>query len=89
MGREARSSHLLLKGGIMHSDGNLQKAIGPLLITVDQVAELLQVSSRTVWRLRSKGDLPAPLRVAGGIRWRLFEIQAWIDAGCPLKQRVL
>lgn len=54
-----------------------------LLITVDQVANLLQVSERTVWRMRSGGDIPAPVRVAGNVRWRLGEIKDWINAGCP------
>ena len=54
----------------------------PLLLTVDDVARLLSVSTRTVWRLLSKGEFPEPVRLGKVVRWRLAEIQFWIDRGC-------
>jgi excisionase family DNA binding protein len=55
----------------------------PLLITVDQVAKLLSVSIRTVWRLKSAGKLPKPVEVGGSVRWNIEAVKQWIDAGCP------
>jgi prophage regulatory protein len=55
----------------------------PLLITAAQLAQRLQVSTRTLWRMRSAGRLPGPVRVGGIVRWRLEEIQKWIAEGCP------
>ncbi len=53
------------------------------LICVEQVAALLNVSTRTVWRLLSAGRLPQPLRFGGNVRWRLDQLGEWIERGCP------
>lgn len=55
----------------------------PLLLSAEALGELLQVSERSVWRLRSAGKLPRPVRVGGSIRWRKGEIRRWVEAGCP------
>lgn len=54
-----------------------------LLLTVKEVAEMIGVSSRTVWRMRSSGELVPPIHVRGSIRWRRDEIERWIANGCP------
>jgi excisionase family DNA binding protein len=53
------------------------------LLTADQLAKLLNISIRTLWRLRAGGKLPAPVRLGGSVRWRPVEIEAWLAAGCP------
>jgi prophage regulatory protein len=53
------------------------------LIDSHRVSALLNVSSRTVWRLLSAGKLPTPIRVGGSVRWVLSEIEEWIGNGCP------
>ena len=55
----------------------------PALITADQLASMLQISTRTVWRLKSAGQLPKPVEVGGSVRWRAEEIHNWINRGCP------
>lgn len=65
------------------SNVNGQKADAPLLLSANQVAEMLNISIRTLWRLRAAGKLPAPVRLGGSVRWRIDAIQAWIEAGCP------
>lgn len=46
-------------------------------LDVRQVAELLGVHPRTIWRLVSSGDLPAPNRIGPKIvRWRLADLEA-------------
>lgn len=55
----------------------------PALLSVDQVAALLQVSTRTVWRLLSSGELIEPVRMRGNTRWRREELESWIESGCP------
>jgi len=54
-----------------------------LLLSAEKLAELLDISLRTLWRLRAAGKLPAPIRLGGSVRWRCSEIEAWIAAGCP------
>ena len=59
----------------------------PLLITAAELAKLLQVSTRTLWRLRSAGQLPEAVRLGGAVRWRLDEIKEWIADGCQNEKR--
>jgi prophage regulatory protein len=54
----------------------------PLFITAAEFADLLQVSPRTIWRLRSARQVPPPIRLGGIVRWRLEEVRAWIAGGC-------
>jgi len=53
------------------------------LLSVSDLAELLNTSSRTIHRLNSAGLIPCPLRVGCRLRWRREEIDAWLKAGCP------
>ena len=53
------------------------------LITAVQFAQLLNVSERTLYRLKSSGKLPKPIELGGLVRWRLTKIHRWIDQGCP------
>lgn len=47
-------------------------------LTVQQVAELLQVNDRTIYRMVSKGEIPG-FRVAGSWRFLPEDVEAWID----------
>ncbi len=51
---------------------------GPLVLRDREVGELLGVSRRTVWRLSSRGELPAPIEIGGSRRWLREEITAAI-----------
>ncbi len=54
------------------------------LLTVREVADWLQTSTRTVWRLVSASNLPQPLRLSKRtVRWRISDIRKWIESGCP------
>lgn len=65
------------------SSGSPHSDLSNRLITAKQLADLLAVSERTVWRLDSAGKLPLPIRVGGSVRWRNSEIQRWLLAKCP------
>jgi len=53
------------------------------LIGVAELARQLNISTRSVWRLRDGGKLPPPMRVGRSVRWRLSDIEQWIEAGLP------
>ena len=53
------------------------------LLSAQTLAKRLAVSVRTLWRLRSSGKLPEPVRLGGAVRWRTADIDAWVAAGCP------
>ena len=40
----------------------------PLLLNVDQVASVLGISSRTVWRLHDSGQMPQCVRLGRSVR---------------------
>lgn len=54
-----------------------------VLMRDDDLAKLLGVSKRTIWRMLSAGLIPSPIRLGGSTRWRLAEILDWIARGCP------
>jgi excisionase family DNA binding protein len=69
---------------VLTNDGQTpQIIVPPLLLSAQILAKRLGVSVRTLWRLRTSGKLPQPVRLGGAIRWRATEIDAWIAAGCP------
>jgi len=55
------------------------------LMAVDAktLAEMLCCSVRHVERQDVSGKLPAPIRIGRAKRWRITEIDAWLEAGCP------
>jgi predicted DNA-binding transcriptional regulator AlpA len=64
------------------TDNSLDKNDG-LLISAEKLAQMLDISVRSLWRLRAGGKIPAPVRLGGSVRWRTHEVQVWIDSGCP------
>lgn len=48
------------------------------LLRVRDVADLLALSPRTVWRMATTGDLPAPIRLGGSTRWRWGDLRALV-----------
>lgn len=55
----------------------------PKLINAEELARLMQISERTLWRLLSGRKLPQPVRIGRNTRWRLAEVEQWIEQGCP------
>lgn len=50
------------------------------VINVREVAELLGVNARTIWRLCQRNELPRPIRLGPRIlRWRLVDIREHLD----------
>lgn len=58
----------------------------PLLVNAATAAKLCGRSLRTWRSWDATGRTPAPVRIGGSILWRLDEIQAWVEAGCPLRK---
>lgn len=52
------------------------------LLTVYQVAELLNCNARHVRRLADRGAMPQPLRIGSLVRWCRAEVLSWIEGGC-------
>jgi excisionase family DNA binding protein len=50
----------------------------PLLLTAQQVADLLGCSPRHVQRMSDRGELPRPIRIGTLVRWTRREIESHI-----------
>lgn len=52
------------------------------LLTKEQVAQRLNISLRTVYRLIQTGEIPAPVKLGKMLRWRTDVLDAWIENDC-------
>lgn len=57
-----------------------------ILLTAQMVGERLNLSKRQIFRLKSAGKIPSPVRVGGAVRWRESDIEQWIEWGCCSRQ---
>jgi predicted DNA-binding transcriptional regulator AlpA len=46
------------------------------------IASLLKISERQVWRLNDAGRLPGCIRIGRSVRWSARAIDSWIESGC-------
>lgn len=53
------------------------------LIDSKEAAKLLKVSPRTLWRMQTSGDMPAPIRLGRAVRWSAEVLKKWVEVGCP------
>ena len=53
------------------------------LLSAKALSKLLQTSVRSIWRYRSSGKLPKPVKIGGAIRWSAQECADWLAAGAP------
>ena len=53
------------------------------LLDVQAVAELLDCSTRHVYRLADAGRMPAPIKLGSLVRWSRSAIDEWVAANCP------
>lgn len=64
----------------MTGDSEQNNQCGPRrLITLKEAAEMLCISSRTMYRLMAAGCLPSPVKVGRATRLVLTEVDAYID----------
>jgi len=49
------------------------------LINIAALVKMLQRSRASIYRDVKAGSFPKPLKLGGSSRWRLSEVQAWIE----------
>ncbi len=57
--------------------------VSPLVVAAKALAVMLDSSERTIRTWDAAGKLPTPLRLGGGVVWRVDEIRDWLKAGAP------
>jgi excisionase family DNA binding protein len=55
----------------------------PAMLTVHDVARMLNCSTRTIYRLCDSGRMPRPVKLNALVRWPREVIERWIAGGCP------
>ena len=58
--------------------------IEPVLLTVEQTCQLINVGRAELYRLRASGKFaPLPVQLCRKVLFVKSEILSWIQAGCP------
>lgn len=58
-----------------------------LALSAKDAAATLGISRAQLWKLHSAGKIPLPVRLGTKApRWRVDELRAWVNAGCPDRQ---
>ena len=58
-----------------------------LAIPASEAAKLLGISERHLWALNTSARLPRPIRLGRSVRWNRAELEAWLVAGAPRRDR--
>ena len=59
-----------------------------ILIGVNEAANILDIGRSKLYEMHSSGRLgPMPIRLGRSLKWRRSEMLAWIEAGCPSRER--
>ena len=49
------------------------------LLRVSEVASMLGISPRKIWRMKNTGELPEPIKLGNSTRWRHSDIVEFIN----------
>jgi len=48
------------------------------LVSLKEIAALIDCSVSAIQRMRSQGDFPQPIKLGSLLRWRLSDIENWL-----------
>ncbi len=54
------------------------------LISAKELSKLLSTSVRSIWRYRSSCCLPKPVKISGAIRWKIIDIELFLECNCDM-----
>jgi len=60
-----------------------EDGISTRLVTPQDLAQVLQVSTRTLYRWIDQGRLVRPMRIGGVMRWRWGDVARWLEDQAP------
>ena len=78
LGRSRPCASALAHLMVMETTTHSERAFGPV-VTLSQLATQLGVSVQTLYDLRSQGRGPRGFRVGRELRFRVSEVDAWLD----------
>ena len=63
----------------MNNASDSKQLLSIKLLDAGDVAQLLGIHVRTLWRWSSSGTLPEPVRIGRVVRWRFTDLQAFLE----------
>ncbi len=52
-------------------------------INAKAFGQRLALSKRQIFRLNSCGKIPAPVKIGGSVRWKISDVELWLEWNCP------
>jgi len=77
---------IILFGDLLMTNKGLSTTVSKetsLLLKAQELAEMLSVSTRHIWRMKASGKLPRAIEIGKCVRWKLLDISNWLSMGCP------
>jgi len=59
----------------------------PQLLRAREMAAILHVSQRHVWRMKAAAKLPKAVEIGECVRWIQSDVEAWLELECPSEKR--
>ena len=57
-----------------------------IAISAKELAEMLSLSPRTIWRLVSSGRLPKMVSIGGSKRFLMSDVNLFLESGCNMAE---
>ena len=58
-----------------------------LLLSASELSSMLGVAKCTIWTWHSGGKIPRPVKIGRTTRWKRREIEDWLEADAPPRER--
>ena len=49
------------------------------LLDIDEVGELVRLTREAIYARRSRGDFARAIKIGGVLRWRVADVEAWLE----------
>jgi hypothetical protein len=70
-----------------HRETHHYQLLDRIAVNASDAATLFDLSDRTWRRMHSAGLIPCPVKLGDSPRWRIKELLAWSEAGCPSRAK--
>jgi excisionase family DNA binding protein len=69
------------------NSGSHSEGISRIALSAEEVADALGISRAHVFKLHSSGRLPRPVKFGRAVRWPRKDLEDWLAAGAPPRDR--
>lgn len=63
------------------------QGVAKIALSAEEVADALGISRAHVFKLHSSGRLPRPVKLGRTVRWPRQDLEEWLAAGAPPRDR--